>query len=110
MTRNTRLLDQRAGVVIDLSGLSIESADSSWCDEVGSEARKSEKKVSPVELRELKSITSRCLIGELVFNRRTLLELRSPASVTHGEVPIVPEHFVRMWAASHVRARPMDTR
>ena len=34
---NTRLLDQRAGVVIDLSGLPVEPADSSWCDEVGSE-------------------------------------------------------------------------
>ena len=32
----TRLLDQRAGVMIGLSGLSIEPADSSWCDEVGS--------------------------------------------------------------------------
>ena len=60
---------------------------------MGSEARKSEKQVSPVELRELKSITSRCLVGELVFNRRTLLELRSPASVTHGEVPISARAF-----------------
>ena len=34
---NTRLLDQRAGVVIDLSGLPVEPAESSWCDEVGSE-------------------------------------------------------------------------
>ena len=34
---NARLLDQCAGVVIDLSGLSIEPADSSWCDGVGSE-------------------------------------------------------------------------
>ena len=40
-----RLLDQRDGVIIDLSGLPVEPADSSWCDEVGSEARKSEKKV-----------------------------------------------------------------
>ena len=30
--------DQYAGVVIDLSGLSVEPADSSWCDGVGSEA------------------------------------------------------------------------
>ena len=59
-TQNIRLLDQRAGVIIDLSGLSVEPADSSWCDEVGSEARrKSEEKVSPVELRELRSITFR---------------------------------------------------
>jgi hypothetical protein len=55
--------------------------------------QKSEEKVSPMELRELKSITSRCLVGELVFNRRTLLELRSPGSVTHGEVPISARAF-----------------
>ena len=34
-----RLLDQRAGVVIDLSGLPVEPADSSWCDDVGSELK-----------------------------------------------------------------------
>ena len=39
-----RLLDQRAGVIIDLSGLSIESADSSWCDEVGSEVEVGRRK------------------------------------------------------------------
>jgi hypothetical protein len=55
-----RLLEQCAGVIIDLSGLSIEPADSSWCDEVGSEAHESRRKeVSPVELRELRSITFR---------------------------------------------------
>ena len=39
-----RLLDQRAGVIIDLSGLPVEPADSSWCDEVGSEAQESRRK------------------------------------------------------------------
>ena len=41
---NTRLLDQRAGVVIDLSGLPVEPADSSWCDEVGSEVEVGRRK------------------------------------------------------------------
>ena len=40
----TRLLDQRAGVVIDLSGLPVEPADSSWCEEVGPEVEVGRRK------------------------------------------------------------------
>ena len=42
--QHSRLLDQCAGVIIDLSGLLVEPADSSWCDEVGSEVEVGRRK------------------------------------------------------------------
>jgi len=39
-----RLLDQRAGVIIDLAGLPVEPADCSWCDELGSEVEVGRRK------------------------------------------------------------------